>query len=391
MNVDMKSLRLTLVSETYTPQVNGVSRTLDRLVRYLASRGDRVQLIIPSYEGVSSVPPTVEKSEWSAFRLPFYKEVLLPVARSATVRRTMEAFCPDIVHIATEGPLGLAALRAARAMGVTTVGSYHTNFAQYLSDYGAGMLEPLSWRYLRWFHNQTCATFCPTPSIRDLLVEKQFDNVRIWGRGVDCGRFDPGKRDPAQRQRLGVGPDDLLIVYAGRLAAEKNLQMLLDAWQMLPRETPCRLLLIGDGPLRGRLEKMADDRVIFTGYRHGEELARLYACGDLFAFPSLTETFGNVILEAMASGMPAVGFDVPGPRDIIRHEATGLIVNEISAYALGNALLKLSASPNSLRAMGTAARRYAEEQTWDNIHNGLLNDYAEIMKNAALQPAASYA
>ncbi len=385
----LKSLRLTLVSETFSPQVNGVSRTLERLVRHLASRGDRVQLIIPRYEGVNSAPPSVEKSEWSAFRLPFYKEVLLPVARAATVRRAMEGFCPHLVHIATEGPLGLAALRAAQAMRVTTVGSYHTNFPQYLADYGAGLLEPLSWRYLRWFHNQTRATFCPTPSIRDLLIEKQFDNVRIWGRGVDCRRFDPGKRDLALRQSLGVGPDDLLFVYAGRLAAEKNLEMLLEAWRMLPRESSSRLLLIGDGPLRGRLERMADERVIFAGYRHGEELARLYACGDLFAFPSLTETFGNVILEAMASGMPAVGFNVPGPRDLIRSEATGLIVDEISAAALADAMARLSARTEALRTMGPAARRYAEMQTWDNIHNGLLNDYAEIMNDTSLQPATS--
>jgi glycosyltransferase involved in cell wall biosynthesis len=203
--------------------------------------------------------------------------------------------------------------------------------------------------------------------------------VRIWGRGVDCRRFDPGKRDLGQRQRLGVGPDDLLFVYAGRLAAEKNLEMLLDAWRMLPRARHCKLLLIGDGPLRGRLERMADERVIFAGYRHNEELAQLYACGDLFAFPSLTETFGNVVLEAMASGMPALGFNVPGPRDIISHETTGLIVGEISAAALADAMVRLSARTEALRTMGTAARRYAEMQTWDNIHNGLLNDYGEIM------------
>jgi glycosyltransferase involved in cell wall biosynthesis len=379
----MKTLRVTLVSETYIPQINGVSRTLDRLVRHLVTRGNRVQLVIPLYEGMNSAPPSVEKREWRAFGLPFYKEVLLPVARTATVRRAMEGFCPDLVHIATEGPLGLAGLRAAQAMRVTTVGSYHTNFPQYLADYGAGMLESLSWRYLRWFHNQTRATFCPTPSIRDLLVEKEFENVRIWGRGVDCGRFDPGKRDLGQRQRLGVGPDDLLFVYAGRLAAEKNLEMLLDAWRMLPRATHCKLLLIGDGPLRGRLERMADERVIFAGYRHNEELAQLYACGDLFAFPSLTETFGNVILEAMASGMPAVGFDVPGPRDIIRPDATGLIVGKISAAALADTLGRLSAQAEALRTMGAAARRYAETQTWDNIHNGLLNDYSEIMNGTS--------
>ncbi len=385
----MCHLRISIVTETFTPQVNGVSRTLDRLVQYLTQQGDRVQLIIPRYdEAAPPTPPTVEKNEWRGVALPFYKEVQLPLARPSSIRRNFEAFRPDLVHVATEGPLGWAALRAARQAGLTTVSSYHTNFSQYLSSYRAGFLEPTCWRYLRWFHNQTRATYCPTPSIRNLLTSHGFENVQIWSRGVDCRRFDPGKRDPELRPALGIAPDEVVFVYAGRLAAEKNLEMLLEAWGQIPQNPPCRLLLIGDGPLRGRLENLADERVIFAGYKHGEELARLYASADAFAFPSLTETFGNVILEGMASGLAAIGFRVPGPQDIVRDGVTGVVVEPVTAGALAAAMKELAGDRLRLRRMGGEARRYAEGQTWDNILGRLRQSYEDLSATGSL-PMAS--
>lgn len=378
-----KNLRISLVTETYLPQVNGVSRTLDRLVNYCAEQGDRVQLLIPSYkDNPTRIPPGVEKSEWSSLALPFYREVLLPLTTVARVERILADFRPDLVHIATEGPLGRAALLAARRLCLPTVSSYHTNFAQYLENYHAGILAPLCWRYLRWFHNATLATFCPTPSTQRLLEDRGFRNVEIWSRGVDSHRFHPGKRDDELRRALGVGPDDILATYAGRIASEKNLEMLLQAWRRLPCHANQFLLFIGDGPLRERLEAESDARVIFVGYRFGEELARLYASSDLFVFPSLSETFGNVILEAMASGLPVVGFNVQGPKDIIDNNSTGVFADRISAEALSLAMRKLLVDHERRRELGRNARDYSITQTWQDIMTDLRRQYVLQLEKA---------
>ncbi|HEY7745993.1 MAG TPA: glycosyltransferase family 1 protein [Desulfuromonadales bacterium] len=379
------ALRIALVSETWFPQVNGVSRSLEKLVESLTACGDTVRLFIPRYpeshgqDGLSVVG-------FRAVPLPFYPEVRLPLVTPATVARELASFRPDVVHIATEGPLGWAALRAAQNLTLPVVSSYHTSFAHYLRLYGAGWLEGAAWRYLRGFHNATAATFCPTPSIRDQLREKGFERVEIWSRGVNCVNFHPGKRDGELRRQLGLPENAVVLACCGRLAAEKNLETLLAAFRRLPTALPVNLLLIGDGPLRPKLEAAAaDPRVIFAGYRRGEELARIYASADLFVFPSLSDTFGNVLLEAMASGLPAVAFDVPGPRDVVRHGETGLLVGKIGAEGLAAALAALIADPARLAGMSAQALRYAAGQNWEAINSVVRRRYLEVVGAAARQ------
>jgi glycosyltransferase involved in cell wall biosynthesis len=371
-------LRIALVSETWFPQVNGVSRSLEKLVESFVGCGDTVRLFIPRYPQ-SQLPDGVSSIGFRAVPLPFYPEVRLPVVTPATVARELASFRPDVVHIATEGPLGWAALRASRRLGLPVVSSYHTSFAHYLRLYGAGWLEDTAWRYLRGFHNATAATFCPTPSIRDQLREKGFERVEIWNRGVNCGHFHPGKRDGELRRQLGLPENAVVLACCGRLAAEKNLETLLTAFSRLAPSSPVNLLLIGDGPLRPKLEAAADPRVIFTGYRCGEELARLYASADLFVFPSLSDTFGNVLLEAMASGLPAIAFDVPGPRDVVRHGETGLLVGKVEAEDLAAALAALIADPARLGRMAAGARRYAAGQDWEKINSVVRRRYLEVV------------
>lgn len=279
------------------------------------------------------------------------------------------------MHIATEGTLGWAALRAARSLGLPVVSSYHTNFPQYLAGYKLGWLEPLAWRYLRWFHNRTLQTFCPTASIQSLLLERGFENVGVWGRGVDSDHFNPSQRDEAFRCSLGFLPQETVLVYLGRLAAEKNLPMLFDAFERLSADTPCRLLVIGDGPLGERLRKRFDQRVVLVGYRRGSELARLLAVGDLLVFPSLTDTFGNVMLEGMASGLPVLGFDVPGPKDVIMDGQTGRIVPRTTAADLALAIDRMAGDRDELRKMSQQARRYAEGQSWSRIMESVREQY----------------
>lgn len=381
------NLRISLVTETYFPQINGVSRTLDRLVRHCVGAGDQVQVLLPRYsQGSSEIPTNVEFHDWRAIPLPFYPEILLPLATPAMVARRLGSFCPDLVHIATEGPLGWAAQRAAHRLNLPVVSSYHTNFADYLAMYRAKLLASLCWGYLRRFHNNTLMTFCPTATTRRELEARGFRNVSVWGRGVDGECFHPAKRDAALRSEFGIGPDDVVLVYVGRLAAEKNIEMLMDAWQRLPEKDRCWLLFVGDGPLRQRIEEQSGHRWLFAGYRQGDELARYYASADLLVFPSLTETFGNVVLEAMASGLPAIGFAVQGPGDIIGHGNTGLLVNNIQADSLMRAMSELILNPSLRREMGASARRYAEAQSWERIMGGLRADYWGVL---GMQPSSN--
>lgn len=378
------ALRISLVTETYYPQVNGVSRTLERLVKHCTARGDRIQLLMPRYEeDENSRLPAVEKVTWGAVHLPFYKEVGIPLVRTGMVRQALARFRPDLVHIATEGTLGLAALRACRSLELPVVSSYHTNFSDFLKSYRASILEPVCWRYLRWFHNRTLATFCPTPSTQRVLEEQRFRNIGIWGRGVDSHRFNPAKRDPALREKYGIGPDQKLLLYVGRVAGEKNLGLLMDAWRAVPSRDDCRLLIVGDGPLRPKLEAVGDPYTSFTGYLYGEELARIYASADLFVFPSLTDTFGNVLLEAMASGLPAIGFDAQGTRDNVQDGITGRVLPDISRQALTDGLQNLIVDDETRRTMARAARAYAENQNWDDILNALRDFYLATCRENA--------
>jgi glycosyltransferase involved in cell wall biosynthesis len=372
-------LRLTIVSETFFPQINGVSRTLDKLVGHCLSRGDQVQLIVPRYAEPGDRNPQGEiRIELAGGRLPFYREIVLPLVRPRDIRLRLQGFGSQVVHIATEGPLGWAALRAAGSLGLPTVSSYHTNFPQYLGQYRVGWLTPAAWRYLRWFHNATRTTFCPTPSIRDLLRQKGFRNLAIWSRGVDDRLFNPGRRSEALRLSLGLAPQERVLVYLGRVAAEKNIEMLLSAWQQLCSKAPCRLLVIGDGPLRRRLESSAGEKAVFVGYRQGEELANMLAAGDLLIFPSLTDTFGNVMLEAMASGLPVVAFNAPGPKDVVQDGRTGRLAPDISAPSLARVAAELIADVRVIREMGRQARTYAQNQNWADIMEKIRGHYLSL-------------
>ena len=304
-------MRVTLVTETYFPQVNGVSRTLRELARCLRESGDLVQLICPDYgtlvadPNVYAVPSVV---------LPFYRALHRPRPPFGPVRRADAAFRPDIMLIATEATLGASLLRFGRTRGLPVVSSFHTNFDQYSGHYGVGWAKGLIWRYLRWFHNATRETYVPSNTTIGDLEMMGFERLKLWRRGVDSDVFLPDRpwRNDVRRA-LGWSRDDVVIAYVGRIAPEKNVEYLADALANVAAERPAvRILFVGDGPARGMLEKRVGAIAHFAGYRQGADLADHYAAADLFAFSSRTETLGNVVLEAMSSGLPVVS--APGRR-----------------------------------------------------------------------------
>lgn len=371
-------MKITIVSETYFPQINGVSRTLGRLVDCLVEQGDQVQLIIPRYpvpaESQAPQAGDIQRNCLPGFSFPLYREVKIVACRPARVKTLLKTFDPDIVHVATEGPLGWISRHCAVTMHYPLATSFHTNFPDYLAFYKMGWLKTVSWKYLRYFHQAAFVTFCPTTSVKNELQRRGFDKLAIWGRGVDCDRFNPALRNHQLRRRLGLRPHTTAALYVGRIADEKNLALLLDVAQILKAED-VKLILTGDGPARQRLSEKAGDNVIFTGYKYGHELAQIYASADLFVFPSVTDTFGNVILEGMASGLPAVGFDAPGPRDIIAPNQTGAVVSQRTPGAFAAVLQQLVDAPARRREMSTQAREYALSCRWERINSAVRNAY----------------
>ncbi len=368
-------MRVTLVTETYFPQVNGVSRTLGELVRHLTERGDLVQLIHPNY-GEPAARPDVHLVR--SVNLPFYKELYLPLPPFRATRQAIDEFRPDLVHIATEATLGLTVLRHVIRRKLVTVSSFHTNFDQYSRHYRIGWANGTIWRYLRWFHNRTKETYVPSRTTIRGLEALGFKRLVLWPRGVDSTLFRPDRPGRHQvRQNLGWGADDLVISYVSRIAPEKNVSYLADALAIVARRRPdVRILFVGDGPARSDVERRLGGIASFAGYRMGEELADYYAAGDLFAFSSLTETFGNVVLEAMASGMPVAALRAGGVGDTVQPGHTGLLVEPTEPPSrFAEAVLSLIAEPQRMRAMAEAARAYALSQSWDAIMGELRHRY----------------
>lgn len=373
-----RSLRLVLVTETFPPEVNGVARTLGRWVEAFRARGHEVRLLRPRQRGELPREHLVHGTP-----LPFYPQVRLGVASPSRVVQLFRRWQPDLVHIATEGPLGLSALSAAWWLKIPVASSFHTNFDHYASHYGFLGLEWLANCYLRWFHNRTRITLVPSQATRQRLLTGGFQRVEIWSRGVDGSAFHPSHRSDELRRSHQLRPDDPLLVYVGRLAPEKNLPVLLQAFSRLRAQIApelrdrMKLALVGHGPLADSLQGAVPPGVILAGVQHGLELSRWYASGDIFAFPSLSETFGNVVLEAQASGLPTVAFDCQGVNEQVTSGLNGLLVP--SEDDLLPALQRLCEDVNLRRSLGRAARERAEKLDWKPIFDDLEHRYLSII------------
>lgn len=373
-------MRLTLITETYAPQVNGVSRTLGQLVRHMAGAGDEVQVVHPDYgQAVDDAEHVTVRS----VSLPWYKDVRLPVPPFGPTLRRIDAFRPDLIHVATEATLGLATLLHARRRGVPVVSSFHTNWDHYSGHYRVGFARSLIWRYLRWFHARTVETYVPSRPTIAGLESRGFDRLVLWPRGVDGRLFRPDREGRADvRASHGFGPDDVVIGHVSRLAPEKNVGYLAEALAIVGEARPsARFLFVGDGPERDTLERRMGPNARFAGYRSGADLADHYAAIDVFAFASLTETFGNVVLEAMASGSAVVAVRAGGVGDIVRSGGTGLLVepgDPPSRFA--EALIGLVDDAALRRDLARSARAYAEAQTWDAIMGGLRDRYLSVIE-----------
>ena len=380
-------LRIAVVAETYPPEVNGVAMNLGRLVNGLQVRNHQVQLIRPRQHADDLPQPTASLSEHlqRGIALPRYEGLKMGLPAKAALTRLWTMQRPDVVQIATEGPLGWSALAAAHKLRLPVASDFHTNFHSYSSHYGFGLLRCAIVAYLRKFHNKAAVTLVPTEGIRRELLGCGYENIEIIGRGVDTQQFHPGRRDASLRARWGAGENQTVALYVGRLAAEKNLALVFRAFDAMREANPaCRLVLVGDGPERASWQAKRPD-AIFCGTQVGDALAAHYASGDVFLFPSLTETWGNVTIEAMASGLAVVAYDCAAAEEVIRHGETGLKAPPEDEAAFIAQAVSLVPETALQRRLGAAAAARAAQLSWDAIVDSLER---VLLRLALPEPAA---
>lgn len=376
------SLHLALISETFAPEINGVANTLGQLVLGLRARGHRVQLIRPRQKADSAAAEEADLLLTRGCPLPGYPGLQWGLPARGKLLREWRQQPPDLLYIATEGPLGLSALRVAKHLAIPVVSGFHTNFQQYAGHYGIIALTRLLTHYLRHFHNRTQLTLVPSSSQKIALERRGFQRLALLARGVNSQQFHPGRRCDALRASWGLGPDDLALLYVGRLAAEKNLGLLVQTFNTLRQRHPqrrLRLILVGDGPLRAQLQERLPD-ALFCGMQQGEALARHYASGDLFLFPSLSETFGNVVLEALASGLAVVAFDQAAAAQHILHRYNGMLARPGDAQGFDDAAAELLAETELLRHVRLNARRHAAPLSWDAIVSSFERHLFDVLQ-----------
>lgn len=370
-------MHIAIVTETWPPEINGVALTVQALALGLAAQGHAVELIRPRQASDGEAEPAargpLEEVLLPGASLPRYPGLRFGLPAARRLHRRWLARRPDAVHVATEGPLGLTALRAAQRLGITASAGFHTRFDDFARHYGLGFATPLVLAYLRHFHNRAAATVVPTAELASFLRQHGFRHVRVLRRAVDTRLFHPERRDAALRAQWGLSPGDLAVVHVGRLAPEKNLPLLLRAFRAIREQHPrARLVIVGDGPARATLTAEQPD-AIFAGMRHGEDLARHYASADLFLFPSVTETFGNVTLEAMASGVPVVAFDYGAAREYIRSDDSGCRVPFADAEAFVAAATALAGDAGRRETMRPQARAAVEASSLQAVSTHFID------------------
>ncbi len=383
-------MKIAFFTETFLPKVDGIVTRLTKTVKHLIDAGDEVVVFCP--EGCPSNYMGAKVIGVSAMPLPLYPELKLGLPGPA-VSDALEEFNPDIVHVVNPAVLGLGGIWLAKTNNIPLIASYHTHLPKYLEHYGMGMLEPLLWELLKAAHNQAVLNLCTSTAMVKELSDKGIQHTALWQRGVDTENFRPERRNEEMRRRLLGEFNDkgALLIYVGRLSAEKQIERIKPVLDALPH---ARLALVGDGPHRQQLEKTFENTATtFVGYLAGEELASAYACGDAFLFPSSTETLGLVLLEAMAAGCPVVGANRGGIPDIITNGVNGCLYEPDGTNDGSDSLIKatqmLLGNDLERQTMRKAAREEAERWGWAGATDQLRTYYRQVLKKKSIEDIAA--
>lgn len=382
-------LRIALFSEVYWPMVSGVGVTLLRLTDALRDRGHEIRVYTATYPLPAGQPDRPEVHRSPSVPLFLYPDVQWAFPRIREVTEDLSRFRPDVVHLATEFSLGVAGIKSARQLQLPIIASAHTDYDQYAARYGVPWALRAGWHYLRWFYGQAHRVLCPTRIYEEHLHSHGVTNTGLWSRGLDPDVFHPRFRSNAYRERFGVGPGDLLVTYIGRLAREKNLDLLLEAWDMLaPERGSAQLVLVGRGPLEDEIREREVPGVHVPGLLHGRELSEAYASADLFAFPSGTETFGNSLLEAMGSGLPSLVAAAGGVLEFSEHGENAWLVQPDSAPAIADGLGRLLQDHALRRRLSRGALESARQRDWNTVYDRLIGDYRAAVEAKGVRRAA---
>lgn len=381
------ALHIALVTETYLPEVNGVAITLGRMVHGLCQLGHDIHLIRPRQhkQDTAREEQCYRETLVNGMPIPGYSGLKSGLPAQGLLLGLWKLHRPDVVHIATEGPLGWSALCAARKLNIPVSTDFHTNFHSYTQHYGIGLLKWPIAAYLRHFHNKAACTMVPTTELQLQLEQEGYRDVKVVSRGVDTSLFNPSRRSARLRASWNADESTPVVMLVSRIAAEKNLAVAISAFEQMRIINPnAKMVLVGDGPARAGLQKQHPD-LIFAGMQTGEALAEHYASGDIFIYPSLTETYGNVTVEAMASGLATLAYDYAAARQHIIHDVNGVLVpfGDTQAFIAGaKALISNLSAVSHLRA---AARLKVQTLGWEHIMNCMES---VLFETAATQGAA---
>ena len=384
------SLRIAIVTETFPPEVNGVAMTLGRIVEGLLKRGHAIQMVRPrqAHDGSQSPRAGLDEVLAKGMALPAYGDLRFGLPAKKRLVELWGEKRPDIVHVVTEGPLGWSAVAAARKLNLPITSSFHTNFQSYSQHYGIGLLKTSIDHYLRKLHNRTQATMVPTRAMVQELQSRGYQNVTLLSRGVAIDQFSPGHRSAALRDHWGAGPDDLVVLLVGRLAKEKNVGLVIAAFRAIQSQRPgTRLVFVGDGPLGAKLEEACPD-AIFAGTRKGGDLASHYASADLFLFPSLTETFGNVVPEALASGLAVLSYANAAALELITSNHNGVLIKPGEELDFINAAVALALNPARRSELRQLAPVSVTHMHWESVFDAFIETVSGVLDKHGRQFAS---
>lgn len=373
-------LRVALFSGNYNYVRDGANQALNRLVGHLLSQGAHVRIYAPTTD-TPAFEPTGDLVSVPSVPIPGRSEYQLPVSLSRRIRRDLDEFNPNVVHISSPDIVGHRAITWARRRKIAAVASVHTRFDTYCAYYGLEFLEPLARGIMRRLYQRCEVVMVPAESIAAILRAQRMNrDIAVWARGVDREQFNPGRRDMAWRREIGIADDELVIVFLGRIVLEKGLDVFSDAVRTLrERGIKHRVLVIGEGPARPWFEQQMPGAV-FLGQQTGADLARALASADVFLNPSITEAFGNVTLEAMASGLPVVAAEATGATTLVRNGETGFLVESGDIDAFADALEAYFRDPDLRRRHGEAGLAVARTMDWDTINSAVIRSYAHAIE-----------
>ncbi|MFD2131994.1 glycosyltransferase family 4 protein [Pseudogracilibacillus auburnensis] len=380
-------MKIAIFTDTFIPEVNGVARTLKRFTDYLEENKIEYRVFAPKSSNKNIF--TTHVHSITSFPFFLYPECRVALPNLLQLRDEIQRFNPDIIHVATPFNMGLSGLHLAKKLAIPVVGSYHTDFDKYLTYYELHFLSEMLWKYMRWFHHPFRKVFVPSSDTLNRLKSRGFSNLSIWPRGIDRTIFHPHYDEQTVRNVYQI-EEKYILTYVGRIAMEKDVLLLPEIANMLPNniKNDVHWLIVGDGPLKKDLGKMAPPNMTLTGFVEGINLANIYAASDVFVFPSPSETFGNVVLESLACGTPVIGANAGGVKTIIQNGITGILCTEKDITEFVHAITSLLGREQTRKIMGENGKIHAQAQSWDTIFNNLLLEYEEALEIESFQELA---